>query len=319
MKKNWSYITNLHIPAHIGKIEKEEAQRLNRYAFIVGCIWIINSVVNYWINSSGNFIALFILGIFYLIMFFFTKVHFNPLVNLFKIEFALLVIFFFSSTAGFDNGLSFYYFFILIASVFVFNKKSTVWYNGITFITAFILFTISHLYDFKVFGIESVKDVSASNYQRYVAFIQLFAGIFIFGFFGISKHFKILRLSEQMKRSESAIVDLKSRIDEQTKTNGEEIEKIVKLAVDDAPAFVSKFKEIYPDFLSNLKEKKPDLTLSEFKFCALLKLGFTTKEIAEFNHLSVRTVQTKKARLRKSFNIPSEEDLYVWVEKIWIE
>lgn len=36
------------------------------------------------------------------------------------------------------------------------------------------------------------------------------------------------------------------------------------------------------------------MTGEEFKFCALLKLGFTTKDIAEYNHFTVRTVQTKK-------------------------
>jgi DNA-binding NarL/FixJ family response regulator len=52
----------------------------------------------------------------------------------------------------------------------------------------------------------------------------------------------------------------------------------------------------------------------ESKLCALLKLGFTTKDIAEYNHLEVRTVQGRKNRLRKSFNIPSDTDLYIWIE-----
>ena len=52
------------------------------------------------------------------------------------------------------------------------------------------------------------------------------------------------------------------------------------------------------------------MTPEEFKFCFLLKLGFTTKDIAEYNNLAIRTVQTRKSRLRKNFDISSEVDLY---------
>ena len=60
----------------------------------------------------------------------------------------------------------------------------------------------------------------------------------------------------------------------------------------------------------------PNMTVDEFKFCALLKLGFTTKDIAICNNLAVRSVQTRKGRLRKSFLLSPQEDLYNWINKI---
>jgi len=60
----------------------------------------------------------------------------------------------------------------------------------------------------------------------------------------------------------------------------------------------------------------PEMTPDEFKFCSLLKLGFTTKDITEYNNLAIRTVQTRKSRLRKTFDISSEIDLYKWIDEV---
>ncbi|WP_313101109.1 hypothetical protein [Epilithonimonas sp.] len=45
----------------------------------------------------------------------------------------------------------------------------------------------------------------------------------------------------------------------------------------------------------------------------MLKLNFTTKEIANYNNISVRSVETRKNRLRKLMNIPSDLDLNKWM------
>ncbi|WP_185194893.1 helix-turn-helix transcriptional regulator [Chryseobacterium antibioticum] len=66
----------------------------------------------------------------------------------------------------------------------------------------------------------------------------------------------------------------------------------------------------------NLLEMNSSMTSDEFKLCALLKLGFTTKDIAEYNHISVRTVQARKSRLRKSFGISADIDLYNWIDTL---
>ena len=93
------------------------------------------------------------------------------------------------------------------------------------------------------------------------------------------------------------------------------VQELVELAKEDDAAFTVVFREVFPSFYSNLHRINPDMTPEEFKLCAHLKLGFTTKDIANYNHLAVRTVQTKKSRLRKSFAIPPQEDLYIWISK----
>lgn len=81
------------------------------------------------------------------------------------------------------------------------------------------------------------------------------------------------------------------------------------------PAFIFAFEKEYPKFRENLLAKNSDLQQSEIEFCALLKMQLTTKEIARYTFIETRTVQNKKYRLRKKFEIPSNLDFYIWINQ----
>lgn len=81
------------------------------------------------------------------------------------------------------------------------------------------------------------------------------------------------------------------------------------------PAFMFAFEKVYPKFQENLLAKNSDLQQSEIEFCALLKMQLTTKEIAKYTFIETRTVQNKKYRLRKKFEIPSNLDIYIWINQ----
>ena len=93
-------------------------------------------------------------------------------------------------------------------------------------------------------------------------------------------------------------------------------EEIVELAKSNSPEFLSRFQEVYPAFCHNLMTSHPRLQTSEIKFCALLFLNFSSKDIAEFTYVTVKAVQNRKNRLRKKLNISSEEDLNLWMQKL---
>ncbi len=67
--------------------------------------------------------------------------------------------------------------------------------------------------------------------------------------------------------------------------------------------YQNNFNLIHKNFFKNLKEKYPSLTSSDLKFCALLRLNLSTKDIAKFTQLSVRGVEGARYRLRKKFNL----------------
>ena len=92
--------------------------------------------------------------------------------------------------------------------------------------------------------------------------------------------------------------------------------KITELALQDDPAFMPVFKEHYHKFYTNLTKKHPDLNLTERKFCALLYLEFSSKEIAEILKISHRTAQTRKHNLRQKTGIHTSEDLYFSIKKL---
>lgn len=69
------------------------------------------------------------------------------------------------------------------------------------------------------------------------------------------------------------------------------------------------FDLIHDHFFRNLRERYPSLTASDLKFCALLRLNLSTKDIAKFTNLTVRGVEAARYRLRKKLNLPEKASL----------
>lgn len=93
-------------------------------------------------------------------------------------------------------------------------------------------------------------------------------------------------------------------------------EEVIRLAKNNDPQFLARFQEVYPDFIPGLLKIEPELQSTELKFCALLFLNFSTKDIAAYTFVQPQSVQTRKNRLRKRLGIPSDEDIYLWMKKI---
>ena len=68
--------------------------------------------------------------------------------------------------------------------------------------------------------------------------------------------------------------------------------------------YQNNFNLIHKNFFKNLKAQYPALTPTDLRFCALLRLNLSTKDIAQFTGLSVRGVEGARYRLRKKLNLP---------------
>lgn len=150
-------------------------------------------------------------------------------------------------------------------------------------------------------------------WQKNLYFI--IAGFLIF--FVIKMYFtvKIFKRYKKEKKKREAIkkmetADLVTEFEQKINTSFTEL---LELAKTNDSSFLSRFTEIYPDFHKKLTDQFPDMTSGQLAFCALLKLNFSTKEIAQYSHISVRSVEMKKSRLRKQLNIPSDIDLNNWM------
>jgi len=70
------------------------------------------------------------------------------------------------------------------------------------------------------------------------------------------------------------------------------------------------------DFYSKLNSKFPNLTNNEQRLCTLLRLNLSSKEIANIQNITEKSVEMNRYRLRKKIQIPSSESLTEYIKSI---
>lgn len=67
--------------------------------------------------------------------------------------------------------------------------------------------------------------------------------------------------------------------------------------------FEMRFQQVHSNFYDNLRDSHPDLTPSEERLCAFLRLNMSSKEIAAITHQNSKSIEVARARLRKKLNL----------------
>lgn len=78
---------------------------------------------------------------------------------------------------------------------------------------------------------------------------------------------------------------------------------------EDWERFEFHFNQVHGDFLKRLREQFQDLTPTEQKLCALLRLSLSTKDIANLMSISQRGVEIARYRLRKKLGLDQGQNL----------
>jgi len=192
---------------------------------------------------------------------------------------------------------------------------------------------INDLKDINYHMADEFKAMAFKNYQETTALLNKFylAALFLVLIFAILLIIFIVQLNNAelllRKENELSINIAQQKIDELIKkvelsednrspVRMEELKEIVELAVSNNPAFLVKFNAYDPAFCKKLLELAPNLVAAEIEFCVLLRLNFETKEIARYTKISVRAVEGKKYRIRRKLNIPSDQDINIWMTNI---
>lgn len=137
-------------------------------------------------------------------------------------------------------------------------------------------------------------------------------------------------LGRKSKQRHTEIITLKDKVDE-ARNEKEQIESQLKMKESELASMVvggmatdarkwdifkQNFDRLEEHFFSTLSERYPDLTSSDLKFCALLRLNMSTKEIADALNLSTRGVESARYRLRKKFKLNQGDSLTAFIHSI---
>ncbi|SHL67236.1 hypothetical protein SAMN05444360_103236 [Chryseobacterium carnipullorum] len=222
-----------------------------------------------------------------------------------------------------NAGVEYFYFSLLFAIPFFFNYKED-FYSilflaliiSVNFITC-LYFDFDFLPKSKFFRQEDFITVKLLNILfSIISFVMDIS-------FVTQKDDLIYGLIEDTRMKDSTIEDLQKTNTELLKQQmlihhltEENIREIYHLAETNSPLFFDKFQVFFPHFIPAILANNPNLIDSELYFCALMKIDFDTKKIAQCTNSSIRAVESKKYRIRKKLNIPSDTNINSFILKI---
>jgi len=77
---------------------------------------------------------------------------------------------------------------------------------------------------------------------------------------------------------------------------------------------VTYFKAVSPDFFYRLSKQFPNLTVTDLKHCACIKMNFDTKESARFFNVKTTSIQIARVRLKKKMKLSRGMDLRFFIQ-----
>lgn len=120
-----------------------------------------------------------------------------------------------------------------------------------------------------------------------------------------------------LAQKNSRLKDLYEQI-EQLKEQGtlpdkesEEIKSNIhsQLISDDWQYFILHFEQAHPHFLTRLKEQYSCLSENELRMCAYIRIGMSSKEIAQVLSVQPETINTSRYRIRKKLGLTAKTSL----------
>ncbi|MFZ4456539.1 MAG: triple tyrosine motif-containing protein [Bacteroidales bacterium] len=85
---------------------------------------------------------------------------------------------------------------------------------------------------------------------------------------------------------------------------------------DDWKKFEENFDSVHENFMKQLSDRFPNLTKSEKKLCAYLRMDLVSKDIAPLLNISVRGVEISRYRLRQKLELPRDVNLTDFLQRL---
>ena len=319
----YNYISYWGVKESYSYSKRDYTILLNRYVFALSVVFLFQALFClYFFGFTRDSIAL--------IVFFccITLVNFNikkkretRLVSSVVILILIIIITYYSSFCGVDSGTFLYYFPVLSAlPVFLNFKEDKYYFSFFTILTLICLYI-------SLSGFQIVEKFNFSNgYEQKLLIINLiFTVLFLsINFFFLEEkrntYYNALYSNLHKKKKIMNLENELSRLKELLKENvitEDYLQELVEAAQLNDTIFIEKFEKFFPGFFDKVKKISVTyLNLSDLKYCGLLKLGFSSKQIAIYTNSSVKSVEGKKYRLRKKLDIPTDEVSTTWFSNL---
>ena len=122
----------------------------------------------------------------------------------------------------------------------------------------------------------------------------------------------LIQKNESLRALQAAIFELKRSLGERSQSKLKHILSLIDFSFrndDEWERFKFYFEEIHQGFFEKLLRLYPDITSSELRLCALIRLNLSIYEIASILGISVESVKTARFRLKKKIKSDSIHDL----------
>jgi DNA-binding CsgD family transcriptional regulator len=129
-----------------------------------------------------------------------------------------------------------------------------------------------------------------------------------------------------MLQKNKMLTDLKEKIgtikvsnDEQLRKKVNNIDRNIEMNMnfdDDWQKFKLHFAEVHPNFFEKLYQESNTLNNNDTRFCAYIRMGLTTKEIAQLMGISAGSVQKARYRLKKKLELEKEVNLIEYISNL---
>jgi hypothetical protein len=132
---------------------------------------------------------------------------------------------------------------------------------------------------------------------------------------------ELINYTQQLKEKTEVLDQLRNEISAEN-TNSERTDNINRLldatilTEDDWKKFRQLFEKVYPGFFIHLKERIPDLSATDTRLLALIKLKLPSKDMAFHAGSELRRGEKSKTTPSQKINLADEEDLEDIVELI---
>ncbi|NME69470.1 two-component regulator propeller domain-containing protein [Flammeovirga aprica] len=132
------------------------------------------------------------------------------------------------------------------------------------------------------------------------------------------KEEQLLKYMEIINHKDAFLVKVQAGLDKMKSNEAKKWSQLIDNEVNKEKKdllFHQLFSEIQQDFIKSITEQYPSLTANDIRILSFIRINLSSKEIAELMHITPRSLDTSRYRLRKKLNLEQGVDLHKFVRE----